>query len=119
MKWPWKRDPATDKDVEVLLAEANGASTPPPTGPLRMAVADVFVITGRGTVATGLIETGSVTVGQQVRVVRAGTELGTTTVTGVEMFRKKVETASAGDNVGLLIDGEVGAGVTSGDVFTS
>lgn len=117
MKWPWKRDSTSDKDVEALLSEANAAS--PPAGPFRMVVEDIFHITGRGAVATGKIEAGSVTVGQQVRVVRAGAELGTTKVTGVEMFRKKLDTASAGDNVGLLMGGGAGEGVQAGDVLES
>jgi elongation factor Tu len=115
MKWPWKRESTSDKDVDALLSEANAAS--PPTGPFRMVVEDVFHITGRGAVATGKIETGSVTVGQQVRVVRDGAELGATTVTAVEMFRKKLDTASAGDNVGLLMGGGVDEGVRAGDVL--
>lgn len=117
MKWPWKRDSTAEKDVDALLGEANLASLP--AGPFRMTVEDVFTIARRGTVATGRIGTGSVTVGQQVRVVRAGAELGTTTVTGVEMFRKQLDTASAGDNVGLLTRGEVGESVKPGDVLES
>ncbi|MCW2795569.1 MAG: tuf [Nocardioides sp.] len=120
MKWPWKRDSTAERDVDALLGEANLASPPAgPAGPFRMTVEDVFVISGRGTVATGKIEVGSVTVGQQVRVVRAGAELGTTAVTGVEMFRKKLDTASAGDNVGLLVAGDVGESVKPGDVLAS
>ena len=115
MKWPWSRKPAdgTDsKDVDVLLAEANAAS---PTGPFRMTVEDVFTITGRGTVATGRVETGVVKVGQEVRISRAGTTLATTTVTGVEMFRKVLESATVGDNVGLLLKGDTN--VMRGDVI--
>jgi elongation factor Tu len=123
MKWPWKRDSTSEKDVGALLAEANAASVPQvtaaPTGTFRMTVQDVFKITGRGTVATGQIETGSITVGQQVHVVRAGADQGTTTVTGVEMFRKLLDTASAGANVGLLVAGSVGDGVQRGDVLES
>lgn len=103
MRWPWQRKETSDKDVDVLLAESNVAS---PTGPFRMVVEDVFTITGRGSVATGRVEAGSVKVGQSVRVSRAGTEIGTSTVTAVEMFRKKVDVATAGDNVGLLFDGD-------------
>ena len=118
MKWPWQRDSVPDgtdsKDVEVLLAEANTAS---PTGPFRMAVEDVFTIKNRGTVATGKIEAGSVRVGQQVRILRAGTELSTTTVTGVEQFRKVLDSASVGDNVGLLLGGVTGENVMRGDVL--
>lgn len=104
MKWPWNRDKTADgtdsKDVDVLLAEANAAS---PTGPFRLVVEDVFTISGRGSVATGTIETGTVKVGQEVRISRAGTVLTTTSVRGVEMFRKVLDSASAGDTVGLLL----------------
>ncbi len=115
MKWPWKRESTSDTHFDALLKEARLAS--PSAEPFRMTVVDVFTIARRGTVATGRIESGSVTVGQQVRVVRAGLDLGTTSVTGVEMFRKKLDTASAGDNVGLLIDGELGETVMAGDVL--
>lgn len=116
MKWPWKRDETSDKDVDVLLAEANTAS---PTGPFRMVVEDVFRITGRGTVATGRIESGAVRVGQEVRIRRAGTVLSTTTVTGVEQFRKVLDTAVAGDNVGLLLGGVTDENVMRDDVLES
>ncbi|MET3962024.1 translation elongation factor EF-Tu-like GTPase [Marmoricola sp. OAE513] len=117
MKLPWKRDSTSDQDVDVLLAEAHAAT--PPSGPFRMTVADVFRITGRGTVATGTVESGSVAVKQDVRVVRDGSILGSTTVTGVEMFRKKVDVASAGENVGLLVSGDVGDSLAPGDVLES
>jgi elongation factor Tu len=120
MKWPWQRDRVPDgtksKDVEVLLAEANAAS---PTGPFRMVVEDVFTIKGRGTVATGRVGSGAVRVGQQVRIRRAGTVLSTTTVTAVEMFRKVLDSASVGDNVGLLLDRVSGDNVMRDDVLES
>lgn len=117
MKLPWKRDRTTDKDVEVLLAEAQQAAAP--SGPFRMTVTDVFRITGRGTVATGQVESGAVGVGHDLRVVRDGAVMGTTRITGVEMFRKKVELAAVGENVGLLLAGDVGDGVQTGDVLES
>jgi elongation factor Tu len=120
MKWPWQRERTPDgtasKDVDVLLAEANAAS---PTGPFRMVVEDVFSIKNRGTVATGKVGSGSVKVGQQLRVRRAGTVLGTTTVTAIEMFRKKLDVASVGENVGLLLDGDAGDNVMRADVLES
>jgi elongation factor Tu len=120
VKWPWQRDRTPDgtdsKDVDVLLAESHAAS---PTGPFRLVVEDVFTIKNRGTVATGRIESGSVRVGQEVRILRAGTVLATTTVTGVEMFRKVLDTATAGDNVGLLLDGPSGDNVMRADVLES
>ena len=72
--------------------------------PFLMPVEDVFSITGRGTVATGRIETGVVKVGDKVEILGLGEEKETT-VTGVEMFRKLLEQGEAGDNVGLLLRG--------------
>jgi translation elongation factor EF-Tu-like GTPase len=118
MSW-FGRKKNDDRSVEGLLAEANaasptGAAAPavaPPAAPgtatgdgsFRMPVQDVFSITGRGTVVTGRIESGTVRVGLQVNVVRDGAVAFTTTVTGVEMFRKVLDTATVGDNVGLLL----------------
>jgi len=72
--------------------------------PFLMAVEDVFSITGRGTVATGRIERGKVTVGEEVEIVGIK-DTRLTTVTGVEMFRKLLDEGMAGDNVGLLLRG--------------
>jgi elongation factor Tu len=72
--------------------------------PFMMAIEDVFSITGRGTVVTGRIETGIITVGESVEIVGIR-DLQTTTVTGVEMFRKLLDEGQAGDNVGLLLRG--------------
>ena len=72
--------------------------------PFLMPVEDVFSITGRGTVATGRIETGVVKVGDKVEILGLGEEKETT-VTGVEMFRKLLDEGQAGDNVGLLLRG--------------
>lgn len=72
--------------------------------PLLMAVEDVFTITGRGTVVTGRVERGRVKVGDAVEVVGLRETLKTT-VTGVEMFRKMLDEAQAGDNIGLLLRG--------------
>ncbi len=70
-----------------------------------MPVEDVFSITGRGTVATGRIETGVVKTGEEVEMIGLGAEKKKTVVTGVEMFRKILDTGEAGDNVGLLLRG--------------
>jgi elongation factor Tu len=70
-----------------------------------MPVEDVFSITGRGTVATGRIETGVVNTGEEVEMIGLGAEKKKTVVTGVEMFRKILDTGEAGDNVGLLLRG--------------
>ena len=73
--------------------------------PFLMPVEDVFTITGRGTVATGRIETGLVHVGDELQIIGLGADGKKTTCTGVEMFRKILEQGEAGDNVGLLLRG--------------
>jgi elongation factor Tu len=73
--------------------------------PFLMPVEDVFTITGRGTVATGRIETGVVNVGDEVEIMGMGEERIKSTCTGVEMFRKLLDRGEAGDNVGILLRG--------------
>jgi elongation factor Tu len=73
--------------------------------PFLMPVEDVFSITGRGTVATGRIETGIIKTGEEVQIIGLGAEAKKSTVTGVEMFRKILDEGQAGDNVGLLLRG--------------
>jgi elongation factor Tu len=73
--------------------------------PFLMPVEDVFTITGRGTVATGRIETGITNTGDPVDIIGFGDEKLSSTVTGVEMFRKILDRGEAGDNVGLLLRG--------------
>jgi elongation factor Tu len=73
--------------------------------PFLMPVEDVFTITGRGTVATGRIEAGVINSGEAVDILGMGDEKLTSTVTGVEMFRKILDRGEAGDNVGLLLRG--------------
>ena len=73
--------------------------------PFLMPVEDVFSISGRGTVATGRVESGTVKVGDVVEIVGLSDEKKQTTITGVEMFKKILDTAEAGDNVGLLLRG--------------
>jgi len=73
--------------------------------PFLMPVEDVFTITGRGTVATGRIETGVINSNDPVEILGMGDEKLTSTVTGVEMFRKILDYGEAGDNVGLLLRG--------------
>jgi len=73
--------------------------------PFLMPIEDVFSITGRGTVATGRIEAGTINTGDAVDIVGMGDEKLTSTVTGVEMFRKILDRGEAGDNVGLLLRG--------------
>ena len=73
--------------------------------PFLMPVEDVFSITGRGTVATGRVERGTVKMGDTVEIIGLTDERKTTVITGVEMFRKLLDSAEAGDNVGLLLRG--------------
>ena len=73
--------------------------------PFLMPVEDVFSITGRGTVATGRVERGTVKVGDTIEIVGLSDESKTTVVTGVEMFRKLLDQAEAGDNIGVLLRG--------------
>jgi elongation factor Tu len=73
--------------------------------PFLMPVEDVFSITGRGTVATGRIETGVVVTGDELEMIGLGIEKRKTVCTGVEMFRKILDRGEAGDNVGLLLRG--------------
>ena len=73
--------------------------------PFLMPVEDVFSITGRGTVATGRVERGTVKMADNVEIVGLADEKKTTVITGIEMFRKLLDSAEAGDNVGLLLRG--------------
>jgi elongation factor Tu len=73
--------------------------------PFLMPVEDVFTITGRGTVATGRVERGTIKVGDEVQIVGLTEESRKTVATGVEMFRKLLDQAQAGDNVGILLRG--------------
>jgi elongation factor Tu len=73
--------------------------------PFLMPVEDVFTITGRGTVATGRVEQGTIKVGEEVEIVGIRPKLAKTVVTGVEMFRKLLDQGQAGDNIGVLLRG--------------
>ena len=96
-------------DKIVKLMEEVDAFIPEPVrdidNPFLMPVEDVFSITGRGTVATGRVEKGKVKVQDNVELVGLTTERRTVVVTGVEMFKKMLDEAAAGDNVGLLLRG--------------
>jgi len=85
--------------------------------PFLMPVEDVFTITGRGTVATGRIERGIVKVGESVEIV-GFRDTKTTTITGVEMFRKLLDQGQAGDNVGLLLRGVERTDIERGQVLS-
>ena len=86
--------------------------------PFLMPVEDVFSITGRGTVVTGRVERGQIKVGDPVEIVGMQEEKMTSTVTGVEMFRKLLDAAEAGDNAGILLRGIEKTAVERGMVLT-
>ncbi len=102
------------------LVDALDSYIPEPTRetdkPFLMPVEDVFTITGRGTVATGRVERGQVKVGDEVEIVGMGSKLKTV-ITGVEMFRKLLDLAEAGDNVGLLLRGIQRTDIERGQVL--
>ncbi len=87
--------------------------------PFLMPVEDVFTITGRGTVATGRVEQGTINVGDSVDIVGLTDEKKTVVVTGVEMFRKQLDQAQAGDNVGLLLRGVTRDDIERGQVLAA
>ncbi len=93
--------------VELMAAVDEYIPTPDRQAdlPFLMPVEDVFSISGRGTVATGRVERGTIKVGDVVEIVGLADEVKNTTVTGVEMFHKLLDQAEAGDNVGLLLRG--------------
>lgn len=95
-----------DKITELMDAVDDYIPIPPRDNekPFLMPVEDVFSVTGRGTVLTGRIETGTISVGDPVEIIGFGKTI-TSTCTGVEMFKKLLDTGSAGDNVGLLMRG--------------
>ena len=95
-----------EKIVELMDAVDEWIPLPPrdKDKPFLMPIEDVFTITGRGTVATGRIETGVIKVGDEVQIMGLGAEMKSV-VTGVEMFRKILDEGEAGDNVGLLLRG--------------
>ena len=96
-----------EKVMELMDAVDNWIPLPPRDNekPFLMPVEDVFSITGRGTVATGRIETGVVHVGDELEIIGLGADGKKTVCTGVEMFRKILDEGQAGDNVGLLLRG--------------
>ncbi len=96
-----------DKIMELMAAVDEWIPLPPRDidKPFLMPVEDVFSITGRGTVATGRIETGIIKTGEEIQIIGLGAEGKKSVITGVEMFRKILDRGEAGDNVGLLLRG--------------
>jgi elongation factor Tu len=113
-------DPAwTPKIVELM--DAVDSYVPEPERvvdrPFLMPVEDVFTITGRGTVATGRVEQGTVKVGEEVEIVGIRPKITKTVVTGVEMFRKLLDQGQAGDNIGVLLRGTKREDIERGQVL--
>ena len=108
-----------DKIMELMAAVDEYIPTPPrdTEKPFMMPVEDVFSITGRGTVATGRVERGEVKVGDTVDIIGIVEEAKSTTVTGVEMFRKLLDYAQAGDNIGALLRGVAREDIQRGQVL--
>lgn len=101
-------DPEAEKKILELM-DAVDDYIPTPVRdtdkPFLMPVEDVFTITGRGTVATGRVERGELKLNDTVEIIGLSTERKSTTVTGIEMFRKSMDNAVAGDNIGALLRG--------------
>src|SRR5688500_9648832 len=103
------------------LAEAVDSYIPEPTRdtdkPFLMPIEDVFTITGRGTVVTGRVEQGILKVGEEIEIVGIEGKTSKTVVTGIEMFRKLLDEAQAGDNAGILLRGTKKEEVQRGQVL--
>jgi elongation factor Tu len=114
------RDAATGEDAIMALMDAVDSYIPQPerpkNKPFLMPVEDVFSISGRGTVVTGRIEQGIVKVGEEIEIVGIRPTVKTT-VTGVEMFRKLLDSGEAGDNIGALLRGTKREDVERGQVL--
>ena len=110
----------TKKILELMQAVDDYIPTPERDSdkPFMMPVEDVFSITGRGTVATGRVERGQIKVGEEVEIIGIH-ETSKTTVTGVEMFRKLLDYAEAGDNIGALLRGVAREDVQRGQVLAA
>jgi elongation factor Tu len=113
-------DPVYEEKIFELMAAVDEYIPTPERDtekPFMMPVEDVFSITGRGTVATGRVERGQVRVGDVVEIVGIDEETAQTTVTGVEMFRKLLGYAEAGDNIGALLRGVAREDIQRGQVL--
>jgi elongation factor Tu len=114
------REPALGKEAILKLMDAVDASIPQPERPkdkpFLMPIEDVFSISGRGTVVTGRIERGIVKVGDEVEIIGLKATVKTI-VTGVEMFRKLLDSGEAGDNIGALLRGTKREDVERGQVL--
>ncbi|MDZ5038463.1 EF-Tu/IF-2/RF-3 family GTPase, partial [Clostridium perfringens] len=116
-------NPTDEKAIAPILELMDAVDSYIPTPeratdkPFLMPVEDVFTITGRGTVATGRVERGILKVGDEVEIVGLQEESRKVVVTGIEMFRKLLDEAQAGDNVGVLLRGVQRTDIESGQVL--
>ena len=113
-------DPEATQPVRDLMKAVDEyIPTPdrPTDKPFLMPIEDVFTITGRGTVATGRVETGTLKIGDEVEIVGMKDEITKVVVTGVEMFRKTLDSALAGDNIGALLRGVQREDIERGQVL--
>ncbi|WP_414839335.1 elongation factor Tu [Carnobacterium sp. TMP28] len=108
-----------DKIMDLMAAVDSYIPTPvrDTDKPFMMPVEDVFSITGRGTVATGRVETGQIKVGEEIEIIGIHEATTKSTVTGVEMFRKLLDFAQAGDNIGALLRGVAREDIQRGQVL--
>ena len=116
-------DPKSEWGDKIMeLMDTVDSYIPEPTRendkPFLMPVEDVFTITGRGTVATGRVERGSLNLNEEIEIVGIKEETSKSVVTGIEMVRKTMEFCEAGDNVGLLLRGVDRDGIQRGQVIT-
>ena len=115
-------EPEYEAKIDELMAAVDSYIPTPERDtdkPFMMPVEDVFSITGRGTVATGRVERGQVRVGDEVELVGIAEATAKSTVTGVEMFRKLLDYAEAGDNIGALLRGVAREDIQRGQVLAA
>jgi elongation factor Tu len=112
-------DPAYKPILDLMDAVDDFIPTPDRKAdlPFLMPVEDVFTITGRGTVATGRVERGQLKTGEEVEIIGLTEERAKTVVTGIEMFRKILDYAEAGDNIGALLRGVQRTDIKRGQVL--
>ncbi len=115
-------DGDADAEKAILdLMQAVDDSVPDPVRdtdkPFLMPIEDAFTISGRGTVATGRVERGQIKTGDEIEIIGLGKDTQKSTITGVEMFRKTLDEAQAGDNVGLLLRGIEKENIERGQVI--
>lgn len=110
----FKRGKVEEELVVETVPTTSNVNVNTTSGDFSFTVEDVFTITGRGTVVTGRVASGSISVGEHV-LINGTLE---TEVTGIEMFRKTLDTASAGDNCGILLRGISREQISQGDTLT-